>query len=133
MSRDQICIRSPKRDSHKGAFYWQYLLFTLIQQCWMIQYAVYKSTDIEKDVMFRDSILDFIKCTLYVAARYGIKYPFYGLSSLYLLVWTFVCFFECFPAKKNNLILLFKSSAICRIFHNPGSPRSPLFTCLQIH
>ena len=53
-----------------------------------------------------------------------VKVPF-----IYLLGHDFDCWNAFLP---KVFVILFKSSTICRIFREPGSPRSPLSSCLSI-
>jgi hypothetical protein len=62
---------------------------------------------------------------------WSLKYPFMVVKPLIYLLWHFCCNWMFFC--RYYLIFLFKSSAICTIFQDPGSPRSkPLATELSL-
>jgi hypothetical protein len=96
-------------------------------------------SDMKKDVLVRNTTMDFIKFLYCFVAKKGKRYPLYvwlkaqiqifRCITLYLFVRRI--FFTVLMLQKL-LILLFKFSTIFRIFRDPGSPRSPLFSFLHI-
>ena len=96
--------------------------------------------DMEKDVMLLRSYRGFHKISAIFCCKISKKNTpfthssntfFYGLVHFIYLFGRLFAHFNSFWQKLFNL--LFKSSSICRIFRDPGSPRLPLFSRLLLH